>query len=61
MKCNIGNSDKKIRIFLGVLLIAISFVTKSWLLGIIGSISLITGFTRFCLLYVPFKINTDKK
>ena len=67
MKCNVGKSDRILRIVLGVLLLggAIYFqatfgMIVSILLGAWGAIMLITGLTRRCLMYVPFKIDTSK-
>ena len=69
MKRNIGPLDRAVRIVLGVFLAVLAFfVGVLWLkvaLGVVAGIALFTGLTGFCLLYVPFGINTcrcsDKK
>jgi UPF0716 family protein affecting phage T7 exclusion len=60
MKCNVGKTDRIIRIVAGVVIIVAGFATGSWL-GAIGLIPLTTGIIRWCPAYVPFKISTDKK
>ena len=60
MKCNVGGVDKTIRIVVGLVIIAAGLLLKSWW-GLVGVILLMTGLVNFCLLYVPFKINTAKK
>jgi hypothetical protein len=66
---NEGSADRVVRIVLGVFLAVLAFfVGVLWLkiaLGVLAGIALVTGLTGFCLLYVPFGINTcrcnDKK
>lgn len=60
MKCNIGPTDRIIRIVAGVVILIIGLVAKSWW-GLIGLIPLVTAAIKWCPLYVPFKISTDKK
>ena len=60
MKCNIGKTDKIVRIILGVALIVYGIVYKSWI-GALGIIPLITAWSGLCLLYLPLKVNTSKK
>lgn len=57
---NIGNTDRIVRIVLGVGIIALGFVFKSWL-GLIGIIPLATAAVRTCPLYLPFGLSTVKK
>ena len=62
MKKNVGQTDKWIRIVLGVALLALLFIVQSdwrWL-GLIGIIPLATGFLNFCPLYTLFGISTNK-
>ncbi len=59
MKCNVGKTDKAIRIILGLVIIAVGVIYQSWW-GLIGLIPLFTGLVRWCPLYVPFKISTCK-
>ena len=61
MKANIGNTDKIIRIIVGLAIIVIlGFVMNSWW-GLIGIIPIGTAFVSRCLLYYPFGISTCKK
>ncbi|TCT18286.1 DUF2892 family protein [Melghiribacillus thermohalophilus] len=62
MKANVGNADRVIRILIAIVLFSLYFILEGNLkyIGLIGFIPLLTAFFRFCPLYVPFKINTDK-
>ena len=59
MKTNIGTTDKKIRLMLGVGGIALGIYLKSWW-GVIGVIPLLTSFINFCPLYALLGINSIK-
>ena len=59
MQCNVGKTDRLVRIIAGLVLIAIGFVYQSWW-GAIGIVPLLTGALRWCPAYIPFKISTDK-
>jgi hypothetical protein len=53
---NVGQTDKIIRIVLGIVLIALDFFEVvqgmlSWVLGIVGIVLIITAFLNFCPLY----------
>jgi hypothetical protein len=62
MRRNEGPADRAFRIVLGVFLAVLAFfVGALWLkiaLGVLAGIALLTGLTGFCLLYVPFGIDT---
>jgi len=60
MKCNVGNVDRLLRIILGLVIAILGVVFDSWW-GLVGLVPIATGLFRFCPLYVPFKISTDKK
>ena len=60
MKCNVGTTDRLVRIIAGVIVVLLGFYFKSWW-GLIGLILLATGLFRFCPLYVPFNISTYLK
>lgn len=60
MKCNVGNTDRIIRIVIGLVVGILGIIFQSWW-GLIGLVFIATGFMKFCLLYIPFKINTSKK
>lgn len=59
MKKNIGSVDMWIRIILGVVVIALGIFYQSWW-GVIGVIPLMTAFMRWCPVYLPFGIRTNK-
>lgn len=60
MKCNIGKTDRMLRIILGVALIGWGLATQN-ILGAIGVVPLMTGILRWCPVYVPLKISTNGK
>ena len=60
MKCNVGKIDRIIRIIVG-LGIAIGGVIFESYWGLVGIVVLATGVFGYCVLYMPFKINTNKK
>jgi Protein of unknown function (DUF2892) len=60
MTCNIGKTDKIIRVIAGVVIAVLGFYFKSWW-GLLAIIPLLTAFVGFCPLYVPFHISTNKK
>ncbi|QHT68863.1 DUF2892 domain-containing protein [Rhodocytophaga rosea] len=57
MKSNIGETDRIVRVFLGLTIIGIGLSVQNWL-GLIGMISLATALIGKCPLYVPFGIST---
>ncbi len=59
MKCNVGKTDRALRIVAGLAIIAAGIVTQNWL-GAIGLVPLLTGILRWCPAYVPLGISTDK-
>jgi hypothetical protein len=60
MTCNIGKTDKIIRVIAGVVIAVLGFYFKSWW-GLLAVIPLVTAALGFCGLYVPLKISTLKK
>ena len=60
MKCNVGPVDRLIRIVLGLIIAIAGVVFDNWL-GLIGIIPIATGLFKFCPLYLPLKISTNKK
>ncbi len=54
---NVGSLDKKIRIAIGLILILIGIFKKKWVL-VLGVLFLLSALLRFCVLYIPLKINT---
>jgi hypothetical protein len=60
MTCNVGKTDKIIRVIIGVVIAVLGFYFKSWW-GLLAIIPLLTAVLGFCGLYVPLKISTIKK
>ncbi|HTZ10770.1 MAG TPA: DUF2892 domain-containing protein [Candidatus Margulisiibacteriota bacterium] len=58
MKKNIGATDRRIRLILGLLLIMAALYWKCWLCAIAGVILIITAAIGWCGLYKLLKINT---
>jgi len=59
MKKNVGGADKVIRIVVGLAIIIVGVVAKSWW-GAIGLLPLATGLIGWCGLYPLLKISTCK-
>lgn len=59
MKCNVGKTDKTIRIILGVIVILAGVYFQSWW-GAVGVVPIVTGFIRWCPAYLPFGFSTCK-
>ena len=60
MKCNVGTTDRVIRIIVGIVIIALGVYFSSWW-GLIGIIPLGTGLLRFCPFYRLFGVTTVPK
>lgn len=58
MKCNVGPTDRLLRIIIGLVILVIGYINSSWW-GLIGLIPLLTGLFRLCPLYKPFKLSTN--
>ena len=59
MKPNVGQTDRNIRIVLGVVIIVAGVYFKSWW-GVIGIVPILTAVIRWCPAYLPFGISSDK-
>lgn len=59
MQCNVGKTDRMIRIIAGLVIVVLGLVYQSWW-GLIGIVPLMTGVIRWCPAYLPFKFSTDK-
>lgn len=57
MQANVGSADRMIRIVLGLAIIVVGIVMKSWW-GAIGLLPLLTGVLRCCPAYMPFGLST---
>lgn len=64
MKVNVGSTDRLVRLVAGVVLLAVALFlvngALAWVLGILGVVMLATGTLRFCPLYLPFGLSTNK-
>lgn len=58
MKCNVGRTDRIVRIVLGLVIALLGVVFNSWF-GLIGIIPLVTGLFAICPIYHLLNINTD--
>lgn len=57
MKRNIGNTDKKIRVAVGAIVVLAGILTQSWW-GLVGIVPLVTAVIGFCPLYPLFGFST---
>lgn len=57
---NIGNTDRIIRIVLGLAIVVLGITFKSWL-GLVAIVPLATAAVGTCPLYLPFGISTRGK
>lgn len=60
MTCNVGKTDKIIRVIAGVAIAVLGFYFRSWW-GLLAIIPLFTAALGYCPLYIPLKISTVKK
>ncbi len=64
MKCNVGGTDRIIRILLGIILVLVGWFmleeTAKVVAIVVGVVLVFTAITRRCLLYYPLGINTAK-
>lgn len=65
MKCNMGTTDRMIRIAISIILVALALTTNlsnaiKIALFVISIALAITSITGFCLLYVPFKFDSRR-
>jgi len=60
MKCNVGKTDRLLRIVSGLAIILAGVALQSWW-GAVGLVPLLTGIVRWCPAYVPLGISTDKE
>ena len=59
MKKNVGQTDKTIRLILGLVIAIVGIYYQSWW-GLLSLIPIITGYINFCGLYAIFGISTCK-
>ena len=61
MKANVGNTDRIIRIIVGLALIALAVTGVIGWGGLLGIVPLVAGVVRFCPLYSVLGIKTCKE
>lgn len=61
MQCNIGTIDRIIRVLIGLGALVWGVMNGNIIADIVGVVLLFTAITGFCILYVPFGINTGCK
>ncbi len=59
MKKNMGLLDRRIRLVLGLLVVAAGIYFKSWW-GLVGVVFLATSLISWCPLYLPFGLSTRR-
>ncbi len=59
MKCNVGKTDRLLRIIIGLVILVVGYINEKWW-GLFGLVPLLTGLFRWCPIYLPFKIRTNK-
>ncbi|HPI72036.1 MAG TPA: DUF2892 domain-containing protein [bacterium] len=57
MTKNIGTTDRTIRIVLGLIILVMGVIFKSYF-GLLGLLLIATGLLRWCPAYLPFGLNT---
>ena len=60
MKCNVGKTDRIIRVIVGACIIVTGIYLKSWW-GAIGVIPIFTAAIGWCPAYLPFGLSTGKR
>lgn len=62
MKANVGGIDRAVRIIAGLVILSLFFVldgpNRWWALA--GLVLIATGLIRWCPVYLPFGINSNK-
>ena len=60
MQCNIGETDKVIRIVFGIVIMGVGFYSNSWW-GVVGIVPIVTALVSWCPVYTMFGMSTCKK
>ncbi|MGD9661276.1 MAG: DUF2892 domain-containing protein [Porticoccaceae bacterium] len=53
MKCNVGKTDRILRVIAGLVIITLGVIYQSWW-GLLGVIPLTTATLGWCPAYIPF-------
>ena len=57
MRCNVGKTDRIIRVLIGLVLISLGLYFNTWW-GAVGVIPLLTAAIGWCPLYLPFGLSS---
>lgn len=60
MKCNVGRTDRIVRVIIGLAIIWAGFYYENWW-GVIGIAPLASAAIGYCPIYPPFKFSTRGK
>lgn len=60
MQCNVGTTDRILRIIAGIGIMGAGYYFQNWW-GVIGIVPVLTATFRWCPAYLPFGINTAKE
>lgn len=60
MTCNVGKTDRIIRLLLGGAIVALGVIYQNWW-GMLGAIPVTTALLGWCPLYAVFGISTQPK
>lgn len=60
MQCNVGKTDRAIRIIAGLVIIGLGITFQNWW-GAIGVVPLLTASLGWCPLYIPLGFSSCKK
>ncbi|MBE2191111.1 MAG: DUF2892 domain-containing protein [Alphaproteobacteria bacterium] len=58
MKCNVGKTDRLLRIIVGSVMVIAGIYFQNWW-GAVGIVPIATGLLRWCPAYLPFGIKTQ--
>lgn len=61
MSANVGNTDRIVRIILGLVILSLAFVGPKTPWGYLGLVLIITGIIRWCPAYLPFGFSSARK
>ncbi len=59
MKCNVGGTDRVLRLIIGLIILGLGIYYESFI-GFIGIIPILTAIFRICPIYLPFRLSTCK-
>lgn len=60
MKLNMGNTDRTLRLIVGLAVLGVGYVFESYW-GLLGLILALTALIGWCPLYAPFNLSTKQE